>query len=112
MRSCRIQLTKKKPTRIVRRFTKEDIVKLYNNPKAKLFGSADPVVEEKQIEPYDLQMRSGLPEGVNDCKLPYLVIDGIPYQSSREAAKVIGGNYNTILRKCKANKDGYFYIEK
>lgn len=51
---------------------------------------------------------SELPEGF---KYPYIVINGIPYQSARKASEAGNGSVNTVLKKAKANKDGFAYIE-
>lgn len=45
-------------------------------------------------------------------KIPFLKIDGVDYQSARQASKALGVAVNTVLKRAKANKDGWFYIEK
>lgn len=90
--------------RLKRRYTPEEIIKMFNSPKAKDYKA--PSVNSLVVDPTP-------PTHAADetMKLPYLSINGVNYQSARKAAEILGGNYNTILRKCKANKDGYFYIE-
>lgn len=45
-------------------------------------------------------------------KIPFLKIDGVDYQSARKAAEALKLSVNTVLKRAKANKDGWFYIEK
>jgi len=49
------------------------------------------------------------PEGM---KIPFFRIDGVEYQSARSASKALGVAVNTVLKRAKSNKDGWFYIEK
>lgn len=45
-------------------------------------------------------------------KIPFFRIDGVEYQSARSASKALGVAVNTVLKRAKSNKDGWFYIEK
>lgn len=45
-------------------------------------------------------------------KTPFFRIDGVEYQSARSASKALGVAVNTVLKRAKSNKDGWFYIEK
>lgn len=51
-------------------------------------------------------------KGSKPMKFPFIKIDGISYQSARKASEALKVSVNTVLRKAKANKDGWFYIEK
>lgn len=42
----------------------------------------------------------------------FYLVNGVIFESARKAAKDCGISVNTVLKRCKANKDGYFYIEK
>lgn len=44
-------------------------------------------------------------------KIPFFRIDGVEYQSARSASKALGVAVNTVLKRAKSNKDGWFYIE-
>lgn len=97
--------------KLKRRFTPDEIGGLFNNAKAKPF--TEPVAIQnidEDIHSVGVIKAGRLPEHVK--KFPYILVKGLAYQSSRDAAKETGENYNTILRKAKANKDGYFYIEE
>lgn len=50
-----------------------------------------------------------LPDGFT---YPYILINGTPYQSARKASAAGNGSVNTVLKKAKANTDGFHYIEK
>jgi len=52
----------------------------------------------------------GSPSGINHGKFKGMyVINGIEYASAHIAAKELGLIARTVLRKCKKNKDGYFF---
>jgi len=51
-------------------------------------------------------------KGSKPMKFPYLKIDGVSYQSARKAAEALKVSVNTVLKRAKGNKDGWFYIEK
>ena len=44
-------------------------------------------------------------------KFPYFNIDGINYQSARKASEALKVSVNTVLKRTKMNKDGWFYVE-
>lgn len=46
----------------------------------------------------------------NGLTFPYLMIMGVPYQSSRIAADILQISHMTVNRRCKKNADGWFYI--
>lgn len=51
-------------------------------------------------------------EAKQGMKIPFFRIDGVEYQSARSASKALGVAVNTVLKRSKSNKDGWFYIEK
>lgn len=69
------------------------------------------VDKELQSESPDIRIVLNQVQALQPMKLPYLSIDGIHYQSARQASKATGVSVNTVLKRAKANKDGWFYIE-
>lgn len=56
------------------------------------------------------QLMSEAKKGINHPKFTgYYVVDGIDYTSSYQAAEALGINYRTVIRRCKANKNGYSF---
>jgi len=45
-------------------------------------------------------------------RLCYYIVNGVVYESARKASSDLKISVNTVLKRCKSNKDGYFYIEK
>lgn len=52
------------------------------------------------------------PLKLSEMKVPFFRINGVHYQSARAASKALGVAVNTVLKRAKANKDGWFYIDK
>lgn len=91
--------------RLKRRFTVDEVIKMFNSPKAVPYK--EPVKVKFDVETLEEVEATGeLPIP------PYFVIDGKTYSSARKAGKELGISVNTVLKRCKANVNGCFYIDK
>lgn len=110
----------KKDVRLVRRFSVDDIQKLYASPKAIIYK--EEAVRNVENIPYtdkDMEEVKPIKEKVSKTikasevglKKPYVIYGDVPYASARKASAATGVSINTLLRRCKENKDGNFYIE-
>lgn len=101
--------TKNKTIRLWRRYTPEDIIKMYNSKQAKVFNDyAEPV--EDLTPGVAVQQNDNTPI-TDEFKRPYVIVNDVAYKNSRAAAKVTGEHHTTVYRKCQLNKDGYYLIE-
>ena len=112
-----LPVTKKK-VRLIRRFSVEDIKKLFASPKAADYNE-EPTVVVTPVEPNsykkDVKSKKGELEVVagtkeHPFKVPYVIYENVPYASARKASAETGVSVNTLLRRCKENKDGNYYI--
>ena len=105
-------------TRLWRRFTVDEVVKMYNSPKATPYDiEVDATINATVENDATDFVANGVKVDENatlipdEFKRPYVIVAGVAYKNSRAAARATGEHHTTIYRKCKLNKDGYFLVE-
>lgn len=71
---------------------------------------ANPKTKKSEVKKVTKAIKQAMPK-LSEMKVPYFRIEGVHYQSARSASKALGVAVNTVLKRAKANKDGWFYIE-
>lgn len=103
---------KGKSSNIVRRFTRDQIVKIYNSPDSVSIGSEskkDPIKENPIVDqkPETTTSKAIENKEVVEGEFYQFEIFGVKYRNAKEASKAIGVSPNTITNRAKKGVEGY-----
>lgn len=96
-------------TNIIRRFTPEEMIKIYNKAESLNFD-----IEEKKMYEEATVKHSRIIKSVqiskNDSDNFKIEIDGVKYKNTNQAAKELKTSVNTIKKRLEKKVDGYIYL--
>lgn len=103
---------KGKSSNIVRRFTRDQIVKIYNSPDSVSIesGSKEDPIKENPIVDQKPETTTSEPienKDVVEGEFYQFEIFGVKYRNAKEASKAIGVSPNTITNRAKKGVEGY-----
>lgn len=103
---------KGKSSNIVRRFTRDQIVKIYNSPDSVSIESGskeDPIKENPIVDQKPETTTSKAIENKESVEGEFYQFEifGVKYRNAKEASKAIGVSPNTITNRAKKGVEGY-----